>query len=90
MYNINNPSLILFHADWCGHCKTFMPIWDKFKNQINTKNYNIIQIESKNPFTNKIQVLQGYPSVFYINNNKAIEYNGDRNVNSLINFINKN
>ena len=90
MYNIENPSLILFHANWCGHCKSFMPIWNEFKTQINTKKYNIVEIESQNPFTNRINVLQGYPTIFYIHNDKTIEYNESRDVNSLINFLNKN
>ena len=24
-------TLILFYADWCGHCSTFKPIWNKLK-----------------------------------------------------------
>jgi thiol-disulfide isomerase/thioredoxin len=90
MYNLNNPSLILFYADWCGHCKTFMPTWGEFKTKINTKKYNIVEIESQNPFTNRIQGLQGYPSLYYIINDKAIEYNGGRDVQSLEMFLKKN
>jgi thiol-disulfide isomerase/thioredoxin len=90
MYNLKNPSLILFYANWCGYCKSFMPIWNEFKTQINTKKYNIVEIESQNPFTNRIQVLQGYPTLYYIHNDKLIEYNEGRDVKSLINFLNKN
>lgn len=90
MYNIKNHSLILFYADWCGHCKKFMPIWNEFKTKINTDKYNIMEIESKDQFVNKINTLKGYPSLFYINDNKVIEYNDNRDVDSLINFLNKN
>ena len=28
-------ALVLFHADWCGHCKKFMPEWNKISNEVN-------------------------------------------------------
>ena len=92
MWNLKNNTIIFFYADWCGHCKTFMPIWKELKTKINTKEYNIIEIESQNPFTKKIQMLRGYPSIFYINNNKdiTIEYNDDRTLESLILFLKNN
>ena len=90
MYNLNNPSIILFYADWCGYCQTFMPIWNKFKTKIKIKNYNIIEIESKNSFTNRINFLQGYPTIYYINKSKTIEYNDGRDLHSLIKFIKNN
>jgi len=89
-YNLNNPTLVFFHALWCGYCKEFMPIWKKFKTKINTKKYNIVEIESQDSFTKKIKVLQGYPSIFYIHGDNIKEYNKDRNVKSLINFLKEN
>jgi thiol-disulfide isomerase/thioredoxin len=89
-YNLKNPTLILFYADWCGHCQTFMPIWDEFKTKINKEEYNIIKIESANPFTKKIQVVQGYPTIFYIDGDDIKEYNKGRDVKSLVNFLKEN
>ena len=85
-------TIILFHANWCGHCQVLMPIWKELKTKINTEEYNIIEIESQNPFTKKIKMLRGYPSIFYINNNKdiTIEYNDDRTLESLILFLKNN
>ena len=85
-------TIILFHANWCGHCQVLMPIWKELKTKINTEEYNIIEIESQNPFTKKIKMLRGYPSIYYINNNKntTIEYNDDRTLESLILFLKNN
>lgn len=37
--------LVLFHADWCGHCVRFKPDWDKIKNtkfdNINVKFHDV-------------------------------------------------
>ena len=90
MYNLKNPSLVLFHADWCGYCQEFMPTWNELKSKINKKKYNIIEIESQNPFTNRIQGLQGYPSLYYIHGDKIIEYNEGRDLKSLKQFLKKN
>lgn len=92
MYNLKKDTIILFYANWCGYCKTFMPIWKELKNKINTEEYNIIEIESENLFIQKIKIFRGYPSIFYINNNKdiTIEYNDDRTIESLLNFLEEN
>ena len=92
MWNLKNNTIIFFYADWCGHCKTFMPIWKELKTKINTEEYNIIEIESENLFIQKIKIFRGYPSIFYINNNKdiTIEYNDDRTLESLILFLKNN
>jgi hypothetical protein len=67
-----------------------MPTWEKFKTKINKKKYNIVEIESQNPFTNRIKGLQGYPSLYYIQNDKVIEYNEGRDLKSLKEFFKKN
>lgn len=31
--------IILFHApEWCGHCKTFLPIWESIKEELDPTN----------------------------------------------------
>jgi len=38
--------ITLFHANWCGHCVKFMPVWEKMKEDENaTKNIDFEQYE---------------------------------------------
>lgn len=51
------------HANWCGHCVSLVPEWEKMKNAVNksdlAKKYTFEEIESK---------IQG-PKLKFINNN---------------------
>ena len=82
----------LFHANWCGHCKTFMPEWEKFKKQIenqggshNGVNITFHEYESstvdKDPSLGKIngKDLRGYPTIRITvsSGKKSIEYEYD-------------
>lgn len=39
--------IILFHANWCGHCVDFIPTWEKMKSDKNA-NKNIELNNMKN------------------------------------------
>jgi thioredoxin-like negative regulator of GroEL len=93
--------LCLYYADWCTHCKNFMPEWEKLKSQIssNPDLNNKLEVTKYNCENNKDICSQanvrGYPTVIlhkydgadYIN----IEYNGrQRESQEIINFINSN
>lgn len=53
----------LIHADWCGHCQTFKPLWEDYKN-IPGRNVPMVSINekmlSKTPF--KAAKINGFPS----------------------------
>lgn len=70
------------YANWCGHCQSLNPEWDKMKLLLR-KNPNIqfVEIEEMqkqkfNNFKKKFPQLEvnGYPTIFKINNKKNIEY----------------
>jgi thiol-disulfide isomerase/thioredoxin len=55
--------LVLVHADWCGHCQTFKPTWENYKN---TKGRTVPmasineKVLAKTPL--RTAKLDGYPS----------------------------
>lgn len=56
--------LVFIYADWCGHCQTYKPIWEKLKATVNRQmpmarmNDSVL---SKSPLSNA--KISGYPSV---------------------------
>jgi thiol-disulfide isomerase/thioredoxin len=70
------------YANWCGHCQTLNPEWNKMKSLLK-KNPNIQFVEIEESQKNKLNNLKkkfpqleinGYPTIFKINKKKQIEY----------------
>lgn len=80
----------LIYAKWCGYCNAMKPAWDAMKERL-VKHIRITEIEADDPrrdsmindINNRIigeerLVLQGYPTLFKITNNRLMYYNGER------------
>ena len=91
--NKNLPCCILFYADWCGHCKNFMPIWESLTKTLPSNKINMIKIScvEKEKQCNTIDDIKGYPTIIYVNiqSKKKIIFSGQRTAESIIEFINK-
>ena len=87
--------LVLFYADWCGHCKKMMPEWQKFQKEFNGKEgINIINVESEDKSIMKKHGIDGFPTIKYcpsgLNNpNDTQLYEGDRTFDGLVAFFNE-
>ena len=85
------PTLILFHADWCGYCKDFKPVWAQIAQFLGDK-LQVLDLESKQPITPKLH-RGGWPTIkFYpagiAKPEAAMEYKGDRsNPQNIVNFV---
>lgn len=64
--NSNKPAIVLVYADWCGYCKKFMPYFETFYKQYNTKyNFSMVNADTNKSLTNQLNV-GGFPTVFII------------------------
>ncbi len=93
--NNSTIKVILFKADFCGHCKQFLPIFLEFKKEIESKNIpvdiNILDGDSDNEETQQLMKkneIDGFPTTLFIKDNIVIKYNGDRTVEGLITQLN--
>lgn len=87
-------SLILFYAEWCGHCKILMPIWDALYDKIPEDKLNILKVScvEKEKMCKSIKYIEGYPTIIFVDskNNKVKLYEGERTIENIISFINEN
>jgi len=94
MGNSNDPTFVIFHAPWCGHCKRTMPEFKKFQDSYNGP-IKVIDIDSEvdgNKEIIKSQNIQGFPTIRYYPNGLAgqfEEYNGERTADAFNDYVTK-
>tara|TARA_B100000989_G_C19433310_1_gene424028 strand:+ start:297 stop:737 length:441 start_codon:yes stop_codon:yes gene_type:complete len=85
--------LIFIHMDGCGHCKNMMPEWEKAlkKNNTNIKMRKVEKDENDGPDLCKRYKINGFPTIILLNaGNKVKEYDGERNGDAIIKFLQEN
>jgi len=45
LQNIKGPGMLLIHAEWCGYCKRFMPLFQNLNKKIGN-NFSCVAIEN--------------------------------------------
>lgn len=85
--NDDKKTIILFKAEWCGHCKKFKDTWLNLKTKYNDK-YDFITYDA-NINSKEISKfnITGYPTLLIQNNKNIVEYNGSRDEDSIVTFI---
>lgn len=81
--NDSTSKLMMFHVDWCPHCKKAIPDWNAFKSdfdglKINNSNLNVIDYDvTDDTPENKLLIqkynIKGYPSIILESKNNLLE-----------------
>jgi len=84
----NEPEVYLFKAEWCGHCKAFLPVWDELNKKYKSK-YNFVTFDSDN---NKSEMkkwnIQGFPTLMLKNSEgQVVEFRGSRDIETVSAFL---
>ncbi len=87
----NDTKLVLFYADWCGHCKQFKPVWEETASEINKGGKKImisVNVGGKDNESSKLSEkygVDGFPTVIiFSNGSKSSSYDGPRTKEGLI------
>ena len=89
--------MVLYYADWCGHCKTMKPEWQTVVNKFNNPNtnsnkINVAEIESQHigKLLNKPEI-EGFPTIKMYNNGKPVaNFEDERIASKIEEFANTN
>lgn len=81
---------ILFHANWCGHCKTFMPTWEEMKKR-SSSDYTMQSFEVDDPSKESKDMFEKYsiksfPTIVIVpppGKGEAYRYHGSRTIESI-------
>jgi len=87
--------LLEFYAPWCGHCKKLAPIYEELGALV--KDIKGITIAKMDATENDIPPksgfqIEGFPTIklFKAGSNEIVEYNGDRSLEDLAQFLKDN
>lgn len=91
-YDSNKKVFVEFYAPWCGHCKSLAPTWDKLGEKF-TGDENVV-IAKMDSTANEVEEfeIQGFPTLkfFPSGSDKVVDYNGDRTLDAMVEFVNSN
>lgn len=83
--------LILFKAEWCGHCQSFKTTWEQVQKKLKKNNLEFITYDSDNnaEMMKKYNV-KGFPTIMLETNTNVKEFTGMRNLEAIKYFLDSN
>ncbi len=95
----DGPALVMYYADWCGHCKRTKPQLEAAKSEYNGK-VKIVMLNAEDPENASLlkqEDIQGFPTIRYYKNGMPSagkkstyeEYNGERTKEDFLQFLNR-
>ena len=86
--------MVLFFVNWCPHCKTFKPIWEKATSELNNtsvndKNVRFVSVDcEEKPELGEKYNVEGYPTIKVFTEGNVQEYDGDRSLSGIKSYVN--
>ena len=85
---LEGKKLVLFYADWCGHCQKVKPEWEKAAKDEKGKG-NMIKIncgdkEGKSADLMSKYKVEGFPTIIVFDDGEPTEYNGGRTADDFL------
>ena len=81
--------MVLYYAEWCGHCKTMKPEWDKVVQKLKESgNVNVADVKSDViPKLEHKPDIEGFPTIKMYNNGKSVaKFQDERSADNLVKF----
>jgi len=85
--------LVLFYADWCGHCKKIKPIWKEAEDEVNDdEDTKMIKVNCGDKKKEHQEIaekynIDGYPTIILFKDGKPTQYKGPRTKEGFIKAI---
>jgi thiol-disulfide isomerase/thioredoxin len=84
----NKVDIILFKAEWCGHCVKLKPTWEKLEEKFNNKfNFITYDADKDTKLFEKYKV-EAFPTIIIQDGSHKKEYDGPRDMESLESLFN--
>ena len=90
----NGNWVVLYYANWCGHCKMIKPTWQSYVQSYGLKNKKLNIAEVEDTYMGQLKhrdQIMGFPTIRMYNKAKVIdELQGERTIENMNQFTNKN
>ena len=83
--------LVLFYANWCGHCKTMKPLWDDASQEVGNEKMIKVDVGEGTSEQKKMMEkydVQGFPTILVFENGEYIKKHEERTKKSFLDFFN--
>ncbi len=88
--NSSKPSMVLFYAPWCPHCKSMMGDWDKLRNRVGRK-LEVVKVNcDEKPEMAEKHDIKGFPTIILFKDGRKIHFEGSRNLENFMKFVKEN